>query len=147
MNQQLDRNEAPARLFTVEEANQMLPLIKVIVRDIVSLSRDLVERKERLRILSGDRGKRTGNLYDEELSQREAEVEQDVMRLEVFVNELVDLGVELKGVHEGLVDFPTIIDGRPALLCWKHGEEDIRFWHDLHSGFAGRQPLGQHACS
>ncbi|MFM8251380.1 MAG: DUF2203 domain-containing protein [Planctomycetota bacterium] len=147
MNEQLDRSEAPVRLFTVEEANQMLPLVKSIVRDIVELSRDLIERREQLRLLAGDRSKRTGNLYDEEIAQRESEAEQDLQRLESFVHELMELGVELKDPREGLVDFPTIMDGRPALLCWKLGEEDVRFWHDLHAGFAGRQPLGQPACS
>jgi hypothetical protein len=50
-------------------------------------------------------------------------------------------GIELKGLEEGLVDFPSDRDGRTVYLCWKQGEDSIQWWHDLDTGFAGRQPL------
>jgi hypothetical protein len=56
------------------------------------------------------------------------------------MDELRQLGVEAKG-HDGLVDFPTIVDGRRAFLCWKLGEAEVSYWHELDAGFAGRQPL------
>ena len=60
---------------------------------------------------------------------------------ESLVDEIFDLGVALKDVEQGLVDFPAIRDGRIVYLCWKQGEDEIRFWHDVDTGFAGRQPL------
>jgi hypothetical protein len=50
-------------------------------------------------------------------------------------------GVQVKDVETGLIDFPTEIDGEPALLCWRVGEERIEFWHTLDGGFAGRRPI------
>ena len=58
------------------------------------------------------------------------------------VGQLEELGVQLKDYERGLVDFPTLRDGRVVLLCWQMGEGDeVRWWHDLEAGFAGRQPL------
>jgi hypothetical protein len=67
--------------------------------------------------------------------------------LQEYVEELRHLGVEPKGAVEGLVDFPCQIDGRIVLLCWKLGEPEVLYWHDLDTGFAGRQPLTAGAMS
>jgi hypothetical protein len=61
--------------------------------------------------------------------------------LQEYVEELRQLGVEPKNGPEGLVDFPAMLDGRPVFLCWKLGEPEVMFWHDLEAGFQGRQPL------
>jgi hypothetical protein len=57
------------------------------------------------------------------------------------MGELAELGVLFKGFDTGLVDFPGEIEGRPVLLCWQLGEEDVKFWHEENAGFIGRQPL------
>ena len=132
----------PTRLFTLEQANSMLPLVRAIVRDIVELSRELVDRKQRLELLVRDRPAKTSALYSEELEQIEVDLEKDVQRLQAYVDELIELGVELKSPIDGLVDFPSVIEGKPALLCWKLDEPAVLYWHDLESGFAGRQPIG-----
>ncbi len=136
----------PTRLFTVEQANAMLPLVRAITRDIVELANDVMERKQRLELLVKDRPSRAADVYRDELSQTEEEIDKDVARLQGYVEELMEVGVELKGPLDGLVDFPTQIDGKPALLCWKLGEPIVGFWHDLDSGFAGRQPLTARTC-
>ena len=56
-------------------------------------------------------------------------------------NHTRELGVEPKGAAEGLVDFPMMMDGRLVYLCWRVGEPEILYWHELEAGFAGRQPL------
>jgi hypothetical protein len=71
----------------------------------------------------------------------EADLERDTLRLQGYVEELRDLGVEPKGAIEGLVDFPAQIDGRLVYLCWKLGEPEVLYWHEIDAGFAGRQPL------
>ena len=131
----------PTRLFSLEQANSMLPLVRVIVRDIAELSRELVDRKQRLELLVRDRPAKTSALYSEELEQIEEDLEKDVARLQAYVDELIELGVELKSPIDGLVDFPSVVEGKPALLCWKLDEPSVLFWHDLDSGFAGRQPI------
>lgn len=134
----------PTRLFTPEQANAMLPLVRAITRDIVELATDIMERKQRVESLVKARPGRGSDVYADELQQTEEDLEKDIKRLQAYVDELLELGVELKSPLDGLVDFPSQIDGKPALLCWKLGEPAVLFWHDLDSGFAGRQPLDEH---
>ena len=61
-----------------------------------------------------------------------------------YIEELKRLGVEFKG-PDGLCDFYSIMDGREVFLCWRLGEPEVSYWHDLDAGFAGRQPLTEHA--
>jgi hypothetical protein len=130
------------KIFTLEQANAMLPLVSAIVRDLSALSRDVLERRERLAFLLAGREGNSRDLYREELKQIEEELQKDNERLRDYVHELHELGVEPKHPTEGLVDFRTLMDGRVVYLCWKLGEPEIRFWHELEAGFAGRQPLG-----
>jgi hypothetical protein len=130
-----------SRTFTVGEANSMLPLIRAIVADLVPLARYVMDRRERLSLLSGGRSRDPSDLYQEELAQIEEELADDTRRLTEYLEELRQLGVEPKSATDGLVDFPSIVQGRPVYLCWKLGEPEVRYWHDLEAGYAGRRPL------
>jgi hypothetical protein len=130
----------PAKLFTIEQANAMLPLVRAITSDLAGLGRDVMERRQRLALV-GSRKLKPGDPYADELAQMQVELERDQQKLLDYVSELRDLGVEPKGAVEGLVDFPCEQDGRIVYLCWRLGEPEILFWHDLEAGFAGRQPL------
>lgn len=131
----------PTRLFTAELANSMLPLVRAITADIVRCAKELSERRQRVKSLQNAGKGKPGDVYSDELSQAVKALEKDEASLDEYVTELLRLGVELKSPIEGLVDFPTMIDGKPALLCWKLGEPSVLFWHDLESGFSGRQPI------
>ncbi len=131
----------PVRLFTIEQANAMLPLVRAITTDLASLARDVVERRNRLALLTAGRKFKEGDPYSDELAQIKKDIERDGQRLVEYMNELKELGVEPKGAVEGLVDFPAEMDGRIVFLCWKLGEPEVLHWHDLESGFAGRQSL------
>jgi hypothetical protein len=135
------REARPAKLFTIEEANLSLPLVRAITTDLVQLATELVERRQRLAMLMTGREREAGNPYSDELIAVEAEVEKDALRLRGFVQELSDLGVEPKSAMDGLVDFPSLQDGRLVYLCWKLGEPEIMHWHELDDGFAGRQSI------
>ena len=130
----------PAKLFTIEQANAMLPLVRAITSDLAALGRDVMERRQRLALV-GSRNLKAGDPYADELVHMQAELERDQQKLLDYVAELRELGVEPKGAVEGLVDFPSEQDGRLVYLCWRLGEPEILFWHDLEAGFAGRQPL------
>lgn len=119
----------------------MLPLVRAIAQDLASLSRDVVERHQRVEHLKADRAITSGDPYDEELEQIEEELAKDRHRLHEYVEELRQLGVEPKSGVEGLVDFPAVLDGRLVYLCWKLDEPEVLYWHTLDGGFAGRQPL------
>jgi hypothetical protein len=137
----MSESAGPRKLFTVDEANAMLPLVRAIAGDFARLTRDVVERRERLASLRAGRHPKRSDAYSEELSQIEEELEKDCHQLQEYVEELRQLGVEPKGGLDGLVDFPALMDGREVYLCWRLGEPEILFWHDIHAGFAGRQPL------
>jgi hypothetical protein len=131
----------PSKLFTVEQANAVLPLVRAITADLVQLSREVMERRERVALLSGRRGAATQDMYAQELAQIEEELEKDSEQLQAYVDELRALGVEPKSGPEGLVDFPCSMDDRIVFLCWKLGETEVTHWHELETGYAGRQSL------
>jgi hypothetical protein len=131
----------PARLFTLEQANAMLPLVRAITGDLANLARDVMQRRHRLSVLTTGRELKSNDPYSDELAQMESELERDARKLQEYVDELRELGVEPKGAIEGLVDFPSEMDGHIVYLCWRLGEPEVLFWHDLESGFGGRQPL------
>jgi hypothetical protein len=133
--------EAPRKHFTVEEANRALPLVRAIVSDFVSQYRTVKDLRQRLEALAARNPKRPADdPYAEEVAQQEAELEAEEAKLAGYIDELTRLGVELKG-PDGLCDFPSFRDGREIYLCWRLGEPEVAHWHELHAGFAGRQPL------
>lgn len=135
------------RLFTIEEANARLPLVQAITRDLSSLARDLVDRRQRLDSLLAGRKLSPTDVYSDELASMCKAIERDTRKLEEYVEELQELGVEAKGAVEGLVDFPGMFEGRIVYFCWKLGEAEVMHWHDLDAGFSGRQPLAVSAAT
>jgi len=129
------------RSFTPEEANAALPLVRAIVRDLVDLAREVVQRRQRVQPLLHRRKHDSNSPYGEELAQIEEALEQDTRRLQGYVEELRELGVQPRSVTEGLVDFPATIEGREVCLCWKLDEPEVFYWHDPDAGFQERQPL------
>ena len=75
------------------------------------------------------------------LKEAQDGLERAVAELNELVEQVNELGCELKGIEEGLIDFRTEMDGREVYLCWKLGEAAIDWWHDLDTGFSGRRPL------
>jgi hypothetical protein len=134
---------APRQYFSVASANQTLPLVRAIVSDIVELYPEVKDREERLTRITRGRSKesRPGDPYIEEVEQVREGLERDVERLQGFIDELQELGVEFKDPIMGLVDFPAKRNGKEICLCWKLGEPSVGFWHTLESGFQGREEL------
>jgi hypothetical protein len=131
----------PRKIFTVEQANAALPLVRSITTDLVRLSREVMERRERLSLLNAGRKASSDDPYSAELAQIEEELEKDSEQLREYVEELRALGVEPKSGPEGLIDFPAMMDDRLVFLCWKLGESEVTHWHELEAGFRGRQSL------
>jgi hypothetical protein len=136
--------EKKRKYFTVEEANKALPLVRMILGDIVRQSRVVEDLHQRLSIVSRERRRPSNDLYTEELAQSQAELEAEDAKLRSYIDELKRLGVEFKGT-DGLCDFYSIMDGREVFLCWRLGEPEVLYWHDLDAGFVGRKPLSSHA--
>ena len=125
-------------------SNSALPLVRAIVTDIVTKYGEVSERKARLdqiRQSHQSSGRGPHELYREELVQVEEELDNEISRLQEYIDELEELGVELKDISRGLIDFRSMMDGREVYLCWLLGEEEVGHWHELDAGFAGRQSL------
>ena len=125
--------------YTVDEANATLPLLRVILRDVTTLANELRGQAERLSRLQKTDG--LDRAHAEEIQHLEAEFERGQDKMREFVEELDNLGVELKDFFTGLIDFRHMRDGKEVYLCWRLGEEEVAHWHDLNSGFGGRQKL------
>lgn len=126
------------RLFTVDEANRMLPLVRRIVSDAV---RDYWRWQDKVQEFEVAALRSTVENPDETAEQLQHHATRLAEEIDGYIGELNDLGVLFKGFDTGLVDFASEIDGRPVLLCWQLGEDSIRFWHEPEAGFLGRQPL------
>lgn len=127
---------AYTRFFTWEEANRTLPLVRRIVDDIRAAHEALQAPLERFRRLV-ESSREAGA----EARALRKELDERAKRLNAFVDELAGVGCHFKGFDEGLVDFYSMRDGRPVLLCWRAGEPEIGHWHDIDGGFAGRRPI------
>jgi hypothetical protein len=129
------------KYFTVTQANQTLPLVRAIVRDITALAHELRDRHERLaRLHPTERGGRS-EAHQEELLQAQSEFERGQEHMEELEHELRKLGIELKDYFIGLIDFPCWMNGHEVYLCWRLGEPEVGHWHEIDAGFAGRQKL------
>ncbi len=124
------------KLFTVEEANSLLPSVKPIVKAIQRSHRRLISLENAAKHAAegaefGGGGMTDGMHYA-----------QLLVDLSLQTGQLDALGIQLKDYGQGLIDFPSMRDGRVVLLCWKADEGDqLAWWHDIEAGFAGREPL------
>ncbi len=124
------------KLFTVEEANALLPSVRQLLRKIQRSRRRLGTFRNEAKQAAeqaeqGGGGIAGGLLYGRLLTNFAAEM-----------SSLEELGVQLKDFDRGLVDFPSLRDGRVVLLCWQLDEGDeLEWWHDMDAGFGGRTPL------
>jgi len=82
-----------------------------------------------------------GDILERDLNETRQELAKAAAEMSSLVEKVQEMGCELKDIDQGLIDFRAEREGREVYLCWKLGEPDIRWWHDLESGFAGRQPL------
>jgi hypothetical protein len=129
------------RHFTPEEANAALADVRPLVEQMVARRSEHVAALERQEELESRIRGNGGGIPPAELAESAAEVERLARELAKLVDDLNELGVEVKDLDEGLVDFPALRRGETVLLCWKLGEDEIGYWHTLDDGFAGRRPL------
>ena len=126
------------QLFTVEQANRTLPLVRKIVEDVVQQHRRWRETIMELDLVSSTT---RSDAPHERAEQLEQQALSQARELDGYQKELESLGIQLKDPRIGLVDFPSEMGGRIVLLCWQLGEPEVQFWHELDAGYAGRQPL------
>ena len=129
------------RHFTPEEANAALAEVRPLVERMVERRRAHAAALERQEELEGHIRGNGGGIPPATLAEAAAEIERLARELSHLVDEIAERGAEVKDLDEGLIDFPALRRGETVLLCWKLGEDEIRYWHGLEDGFAGRRPL------
>jgi hypothetical protein len=124
------------KIFSVEEANALLPTVRGILRRIRRAHKRLLSYQTAAKEAAEAAEKGGGGIAD---GVRYAVI---LMELTTLMSEIESLGVQLKDFSLGLIDFPSLRDGRVVLLCWQLDEGDsVEWWHDVDAGFAGRTPL------
>jgi hypothetical protein len=124
------------KIFSVEEANALLPTVRPLVESIRSQHHRLLSWQTAARYAAEGAEQGGGGMADG------PHYVATLTRLAESTGELESLGIQLKDYARGLIDFPSLRDGRVVLLCWQLGEGDeLQWWHDVDAGFAGRQPL------
>jgi hypothetical protein len=124
------------KLFTIEEANSLLPSVRTIVKSIQRSHRRVISFRTTAEHAAGGAESGGGGMVE---GPKYARLLVD---LSLGAGQLESLGVQLKDYSQGLIDFPSMRDGRVVLLCWKADEGDqLEWWHDMEAGFGGRQPL------
>lgn len=140
----MEQQQPPARLFTVEEANRLLPQVRAILQGLRRRRQKIqkLEVKKAVEELSWLREDGSVSPKAQKAVERlEQTQKKEREGFEKDLEELGRLGCQLKDLDEGLVDFFTQRAEALVYLCWKDGEDRIQFWHDLESGFAGRRPI------
>jgi hypothetical protein len=122
------------KLFTLDEANALVPQLLDWVPEIQNLSGSINNDFPDIRN-AREKAKWNGG------STEGSDYLNVVLKYNYLIKEIESIGCEIKGLPEGLVDFPSIREGREVYLCWRMPEKEIQFWHSLDAGFSGRQPI------
>ena len=124
-------------LFTVDQANTILPKVKKRFDEILFCKNNVIDIQEELQNLSDS------NCSFEKFITKKQQLNHAVTSLYSMIQKLEDMGVMIKSVDEGLLDFPSIRYDEDKWLCWKFGENQVKFWHGKEEGFMGRKPIPQ----
>ena len=122
------------KFFMVEEANSLIPKLSALVERVRLLKEEISSQAPELEPVL-DKAKINGGY------KRGAIYVSKLTKFYNCINSITDKGCILKDIDLGLIDFPSIRNGREVYLCWKLGEDSVRFWHEIDTGFAGRKPL------
>ena len=130
----MEQNE---RIFTRDEANGLLKSLRPLVLD-------LREEWGRIKVLNPKIQKTREKALMDAFSPYGVEYVESVSHLMLVMREVREMGVLVKDLDKGLCDFPYLKRDRVVYLCWQLGEDTIEYWHDVESGFSGRERLGEH---
>lgn len=126
------------RLFTVNEANELLPTLRPLVEQILENIRRLKSTSETV-IRKGQVDPEAPDLMEK--LHEDSEIAKLIGQVKGWIDEINAYGCMCKGVEQGLVDFPCMFGAEVVYLCWQIGEPNVGFWHRIEDGFAGRRPL------
>lgn len=131
-----------SRTFTLSEAQELLPVLETLLRRAqvqgslcATIEVELENLRQQIAISGGM------HVDVAKAARRRAERDKALQETKDALAEIESIGVQVKDLEKGLLDFPCLLEGKTVLLCWKQGEAEIAFWHSAEEGFAGRKPL------
>jgi hypothetical protein len=128
-------------VFTLEQANEAVVELRPVVAEMVEHGRKLAAaQREQTQLVTRIAGN-GGDLSPGDLGELAETIQNEANAIAACAERINARGAEIKSLEEGLLDFPSERDGEDILLCWKLGEDEIRYWHGVDEGFAGRKPL------
>jgi len=132
------------KLFTLDEAQALVPVLESLLKRAIEAKQAAEQINDELQRLT-QRIFVSGGMHVDigKVGRQRAELDAHIQRAKDAVEEIHAIGVQVKDLDIGLLDFPCKVDEQVVLLCWKMGEAKITHWHTLESGFQGRQPLDE----
>jgi len=122
------------KYFTIEEANALLPTLKPLLEKVI-------ERRARVSVAAQGKVKLLSDLQSNIGGEVPSALVQDFIAIEMLLKEIRSHGCSVKDINAGLLDFLSERNGRDVFLCWKYGEPEVKYYHELHTGFQGREPI------
>jgi hypothetical protein len=140
------------RFYDLDAANARLPELREIIGtlreqrgELIRLRDQVLERQEAVEAGGGRAAEGSGDseeaVSDDELRLIRLRMQGVIDQMQAGVARIDALGIALRDIDSGLIDFPALVSGRQVCLCWRLGEDDVAWWHELTTGFSGRQPL------
>lgn len=140
------------RFYDLDAANARLPELREILgalrdqrAELIRLRDQVLERQEAVEAGAGRATEGSGDseeaASDDELRLIRLRMQGVIDQMQAGVARIDALGIALRDIDSGLIDFPALVSGRQVCLCWRLGEDDVEWWHELTSGFSGRMPL------
>ncbi len=132
------------KTFTLEEANALLPVVESLLERAIAAKEESERLEREIQLLRQQIFLSGGMTVDiSGVARNRTETEAQVQKAKDALGEIDSIGVQVKDLDTGLLDFPCRVDGDLVLLCWRRGESRIEYWHTLEAGFRGRQPLDE----
>ena len=129
------------RLFTVKEASDLIPWLEEKLKELALLYSRLRQAQSDYQDLSRRRNNNGHSSSDEEIESARKDVTRFSGQIESGMEVILQEGILIRHIENGLVDFPSLREGREVYLCWLLGEKHIGFWHETNVGYSSRQPL------
>ena len=131
------------RFFDIDAANEALSEVAPLLATLADQRAELIRLRDRTLAAHASTGGGPADIDDEEAQRIRLRMQGIVDQMAAAVAQIDKLGITLRDIERGLIDFPALTGGRQVWLCWQLGEDEIQYWHDIETGFAGREPLDE----
>ncbi|MBM3935134.1 MAG: DUF2203 family protein [SAR202 cluster bacterium] len=131
----------PDKFYTLEEAQALVPWLQRTFDEIDPLMADARRLEDELGDIMGKVHSNGHGEMDKPLDRKQKAMRDLTAQIQQKIDSVIERGIIVRSVDDGLVDFQSVREGREVYLCWIKGEREIKFWHETNVGFAGRQPL------